>query len=128
MTALLIGILYHRCCGTHLPSIHNLQLFLLPHTESLSRKDANSGSTTTVRFYFLCGSRLIHHLTTTHTLLSSTASILSSGLPVVPERVQQVVDERRKTEKRVNDVESELAGWIGKGLVDELLQYRRSAD
>lgn len=122
------GVDRNPCCGTHLPSIHNLQLFLLPHTESLSRKDANSGSTTTVRLYFFCGPRLIHHLTTTHTLLTSTASILSSGLPVVPERVQQVVDERRKTEKRVNDVESELANWIGKGLVGELLQGNSSPD
>lgn len=111
---------YLRCCGTHLPSIHNLQLFLLPHTESLSRKDANLASTTTVRLYFLCGPRLIHHLTNTHALLTSTASILSSGVPVVPERVQQVVNERRKAEKRVNDVEAELASWIGKGLIDEL--------
>lgn len=110
------------CCGTHLPSIHNLQLFLLPHTESLARKDANSGSTTTVRLYFLCGPRLIHHLTNTHTLLTSTASILSSGLPVVPERVQQIINERRRADKRVNDIESELAGWIGKGLVDEMIR------
>lgn len=42
--------------------------------------------------------------------------------------MQQVVDERRKTEKRVNDVESELAGWIGKGLVKELLQDNPLAD
>ncbi|KAF5363640.1 hypothetical protein D9756_000669 [Leucocoprinus leucothites] len=116
------GVDRNPCCGTHLPSIHNLQLFLLPHTESLSRRDGNSGSTTTVRLYFLCGPRLIHHLTNTHTLLTSTASILSSGLPVVPERVQQVVDERRKADKRVGDVESELAGWIGRGLIDELIR------
>lgn len=109
-----------RCCGTHLPSINNLQLFLIPHTESLSRKDGNSRSTTTVRLYFLCGPRLIHHLTNTHNLLTSTGSILSSGLAVVPERVQQVVDERRKAEKRVNEVESELAGWIAKGLISKM--------
>ena len=113
------------CCGTHLPSIHNLQLFLLPHTESLARKDANSGSMTTVRLYFLCGPRLIHHLTSVHTILTSTASILSSGVPVVPERVQQVVDERRRADKRVNDVESELAGCIGKGLVNEMIKDTR---
>ncbi|KXN83672.1 Putative alanyl-tRNA editing protein alaX [Leucoagaricus sp. SymC.cos] len=116
------GVDRNPCCGTHLPSTHNLQLFVLPHTESLSRKDGNSGSTTTVRLYFLCGPRLIHHLTSTHTLLTATASILSSGLPVVPERVQQVVDDRRKADKRVGDVESELAGWIGRGLIEELIR------
>jgi misacylated tRNA(Ala) deacylase len=31
-----------------------------------------------------------------------------------------VVDERRKAEKRVNEVETELAGWIAKGLVSEM--------
>lgn len=80
---------------------------------------------TTVRLYFLCGPRLIHHLTNVHNLLTSTASILSSGLPVVPERVQQIVDDRRRADKRVNDVESELAGCIGKGLVDEMIKDTR---
>ena len=80
---------------------------------------------TTVRLYFLCGPRLIHHLTNVHNLLTSTASILSSGLPVVPERVQQTVDDRRRADKRVNDVESELAGCIGKGLVDEMIKDTR---
>jgi len=60
-----------------------------------------------------------------HNLLTSTASILSSGLPVVPERVQQIVDDRRRADKRVNDVESELAGCIGKGLVDEMIKDTR---
>jgi len=55
---------------------------------------------TTVRLYFLCGPRSIHHLTNVHTLLAS--SVLSSGLPIVPERVQQIVDERRRADKRVN--------------------------
>lgn len=36
--------------------------------------------------------------------------------------MQQVVDERKKADKRIHDVESELAGWIGKDLVDELLK------
>lgn len=62
-----------------------------------------------------------------HTLLTSTASVLSSGLPVVPERVQQIVDERRRADKRVNDVESELAGCISKGLVDEMIKDTQNA-
>lgn len=107
----------HRCCGTHLPSIHNLQLFLLPHTEALSRSNTSSA-----RLYFLCGPRLIAHLTSTHTLLTNAASTLSCGTLLVPDRVSQVVEERKKVEKRVGDLEAELAGLIARRLVGEMAQ------
>ncbi|KAJ7591114.1 ThrRS/AlaRS common domain-containing protein [Mycena floridula] len=103
------------CCGTHLPSLHNLQLFLLPHTEALSRS-----STTSVRLYFLCGPRLIHHLASTHQLLTSTASLLSCGAPLVTERVTQVVTERKQADKRVEDLELELAKYIAADLLDKI--------
>ncbi|KAF4619600.1 hypothetical protein D9613_005218 [Agrocybe pediades] len=109
------GVDRNPCCGTHLPSIHNLQLFLLPHTEALSRS-----STTSARLYFLSGPRLIAHLTSTHASLTSTASILSCGPPLVPERVSQVVEERKKAEKRVTDIEQELAEHIAGELMQKI--------
>ncbi|KAK0468249.1 ThrRS/AlaRS common domain-containing protein [Desarmillaria tabescens] len=109
------GVDKNPCCGTHLPSIKNLQLFLLPHTDALARS-----STTSARLYFLCGLRLITYLSSTHSLLASTASNLSCGAPLVPERVNQVIDERKKAEKRVQDVESELAAFISRNLYQEL--------
>ncbi|KAI0772057.1 alanyl-tRNA synthetase domain-containing protein [Trametes elegans] len=107
-TVVIDGVDRNPCCGTHLPSIHNLQLFLLPQTETLAR-GATSG---TVRLYFLSGPRLIAHLTSAHALLTSTAGIMSCGAPQVPERVQQVVDERKKATKRVEDLEAELAATV----------------
>ncbi|KAK0230890.1 ThrRS/AlaRS common domain-containing protein [Armillaria fumosa] len=109
------GVDKNPCCGTHLPSIKNLQLFLLPHTDALARS-----STTSARLYFLCGPRLITYLSSTHSLLASTASYLSCGAPLVPERVNQVVDERKRAEKRVQDIESELAAFVSHGLCQEL--------
>ncbi|KAF9058141.1 Threonyl/alanyl tRNA synthetase [Panaeolus papilionaceus] len=109
------GVDRNPCCGTHLPTIHNLQLFLVPHTEALSRSSATSA-----RLYFLAGPRLINHLTQTHNFLANTSAILSCGPPLVPERVTQVVDERKKAEKRVSDTEAELAGYIARGLVDSI--------
>ncbi|CAA7259720.1 unnamed protein product [Cyclocybe aegerita] len=109
------GVDRNPCCGTHLPSIHNLQLFLLPHTEALSRSSATSA-----RLCFLSGPRLIAHLTSTHTLLTNTASILSCGPPLVPDRVNQVAEERKRAEKRVSDVEQELAEHIAKDLVAQI--------
>ncbi|CDO71386.1 hypothetical protein BN946_scf184908.g144 [Trametes cinnabarina] len=106
-TVVIDGVDRNPCCGTHLPSIHNLQLFLLPNMEALAR-----ATTSSVRLYFLAGPRLITHLTSTHTLLTSTASIMSCGAPQVPERVQQVVEERKKATKRVEDLEAELAAAI----------------
>ncbi|KAG6900937.1 hypothetical protein C0993_004374 [Termitomyces sp. T159_Od127] len=111
------GIDRNPCCGTHLPSIHNLQLFLLPHTDALSRSN-----TTNARLYFLAGPRLINYLTSSHNLLTSTASILSCGALQVPERVNQVVDERRRAEKRLGDVETELARHLANELMNEKAQ------
>ncbi|KAF4575195.1 hypothetical protein EYR40_005070 [Pleurotus pulmonarius] len=109
------GVDRNPCCGTHMPTLHNLQLFIIPHTEALSRS-----STTTARLYFLCGPRLIAYLTSAHSLLTSTASIMSCGAPLVPERVSQVIDDRRRAEKRVDALETELAATIASGLVVEL--------
>ncbi|KAL7282265.1 hypothetical protein ACG7TL_003734 [Trametes sanguinea] len=116
-TIVIDGVDRNPCCGTHLPSIHNLQLFLLPNMEALAR-----ATTSSVRLYFLSGPRLLTHLTSAHTLLTSAASIMSCGAPQVPERVQQVVDERKKATKRVEDLEAELAATIASELLASVPQ------
>ncbi|KAJ7781284.1 ThrRS/AlaRS common domain-containing protein [Mycena metata] len=109
------GVDRNPCCGTHLPSLNNLQLFILPHTDALSRS-----STTVARLNFLAGPRLIAHLVSTHSRLASTAAILSCGLPQVPERVQQFVDERKNATKRIEDVELEVAKYIATDLIRDM--------
>ncbi|EIN10926.1 ThrRS/AlaRS common domain-containing protein [Punctularia strigosozonata HHB-11173 SS5] len=113
-TVVIDGVDRNPCCGTHMPSLHNLQLFLVPHTEALSRS-----STTSARLYFMAGPRLIAHLTTTHALLASAASTLSCGAPLVPQRCAQVLEERRASDKRVQELETELARSIAQDLVDQ---------
>lgn len=105
------------CCGTHWPSLHNLQLFLVPQTETLARS-----STTSVRLYFFAGPRLIEHLTNTHKQLMVTAATLSCGAPQVPARVEQVIEERKRAEKRVDNLESELAMHIARSTAEEINQ------
>lgn len=100
----------NSCCGTHLPSLHNLQLFLIPPAPS----------TSTSRLFFLAGPRLISHLSQTHISLNDSSTTLSCALGDVPERVKQVVDERRRAVKRVEDVEREVADMIAAGLVREM--------
>lgn len=112
-TVIIDGIDRSPCCGTHMPTTHNLQLFLLPHTDALSRSNTSSA-----RLYFLSGPRLITYLTSTHTLLAGTATTLSCGAPQVPERVEQVVEERKKATKRVEDLEAELAAVVAKDLLN----------
>ncbi|KAJ7507750.1 ThrRS/AlaRS common domain-containing protein [Mycena galericulata] len=109
------GVDRNPCCGTHLPSLNNLQLFILPHTDALSRS-----STTVARLNFLAGPRLIAHLVSTHTHLTSTAAILSCGTPQVPERVTQVVDDRKIITRRAEDLELELAKYIAADLSHEI--------
>lgn len=65
----------------------------------------------------MSGPRLIAHLSSTHGLLTNAASTLSCGAPSVPERVTQVIDERRRAEKRVTDLELELAKSIAHEMV-----------
>ena len=45
---------------------------------------------------------------------------MSCGPALVPERVQQVVDERKRTSKRAEDLETELAKMIAKSLFEEM--------
>lgn len=114
---------FDRCCGTHLPSLHNLQLFLLPQTESLSRA-ATAGSssvgTTTTRLSFLCGPRLLAHLGSAHGLLAAAAGTLSCGPAHVPERISQVADERRRAEKRAEALEAEVARSLARDLAAQI--------
>lgn len=56
-------------------------------------------------------------MTSNYSSLANTANTLSCGLPQVPERVIQVVDERKKMTDRVDDVERELAGFLAKEIV-----------
>ncbi|KAH8118283.1 alanyl-tRNA synthetase domain-containing protein [Phellopilus nigrolimitatus] len=114
-TVIIDGVDKNPCCGTHLPSLHNLQLFLLPQTESLAR-----GATSTVRLFFLCGPRLHAHLSASHNLLAAAAGTLSCGPPLVPERVAQLVEERRRASKRVEELESELARAVAGELLREM--------
>ncbi|KAH9844127.1 uncharacterized protein C8Q71DRAFT_31397 [Rhodofomes roseus] len=116
-TVIIEGVDRSLCCGTHMPTIHNLQLFLIPHTESVAR-----ASTSTARLYFFAGPRLLHHLGATHAALTRTAGTLSCGPPLVPERVAQVVEERKRAVKRGEDVEAELAGMIARDLVAEVVR------
>jgi len=102
------GIDRTPCCGTHLPTLHNLQVFLLPHTDS-------SG-----RLYFVSGPRLIEYVATSHTLLANASAAMNVGAPSVPERVIQIVDERRKALKRVEDLELEIAEQTARSLVGEM--------
>ncbi|KAG1753985.1 ThrRS/AlaRS common domain-containing protein [Suillus paluster] len=97
------------------PTLHNLQLFIIPQTETLSRS-----STTSARLYFLAGPRLITYLTSTHSQLAAAATTLSCGAPQVPDRIGQVVDDRKRAEKRVDDLEFELAKHVAGDVLQEM--------
>lgn len=114
-TVVIDGVDRNPCCGTHAPSLHNLQLFLLPQTETLAR-GSGSGGASTARLYFLAGPRLLAHLGAAHASLTAAAATLSCGAPQVPARVAQVVDERRRAAKRAEDVELELAAHLAREL------------
>ena len=52
--------------------------------------------------------------------------MLSCGAPQVPERVAQVVEERKKSEKRLVDIEIELAQHIARDLVAKITSEDRA--
>ena len=107
------------CCGTHLPTLASLQLFLFPVSPS--------SSTGPSRHYFVAGPRLLNHISSVQSLLTRTTAVLSCGSPELPERVAVVVEESKRREKRVDDLERELAGAIGVQLAEEMIQWRRIA-
>jgi misacylated tRNA(Ala) deacylase len=98
-----------RCCGTHLPSLHDLQLYILPNVESVSRTNTAGGSTTTARIFFLAGPRLLQHLNTSHVEITQASNLLSCAPASVVDRTKQVLEDRRLLDKRVNALEAELA-------------------
>ena len=100
-----------------MPSLHNLQLFLLPHTEALSRS-----STASARLYFLAGPRLVTYLTSAHKQITQASFVLSCGALQVPDRVSRVVEERKAAEKRVADLESQLTSIVAKELLQSATQ------
>lgn len=114
------GVDRNPCCGTHLPTLSSLQLYLLPPPAG--------GSSAPVRHYFLSGPRLLNHLGTVQSLLTRTAGLLSCGAVETPERVALVAEESKKREKRMDDVEKELADAIGRQLVGEMLKWERTED
>lgn len=48
---------------------------------------------------------------------------MSCGLPDVPERVNQVVEERKRVTRRMEDLELELAKSVASSLVAEMREY-----
>ncbi len=103
------------CCGTHLPSLASLQLFLFPVPPSSS-----SGPS---RHYFVAGPRLLNHLGSVQSLLMRTTAVLSCGPPELPDRVAIVVEESKRREKRIDDLEHELASVVGVQLAEEMAQW-----
>ena len=110
------GIDRTPCCGTHLPTLSTLRLFPFP--------SPTSSSATSFRHYFLTGPRLLNHLGSVQSLLTRTAGILSCGPPETPERVALAVEESKRREKRVDELERELAGVLGRQLAEEMAQWR----
>jgi misacylated tRNA(Ala) deacylase len=86
---------------------------LLPSIESVSRAGANgSAPTTTARLSFLAGPRLLQHLNSTHAWITHSASLLSCAPVSVPDRINQVIEDRRQYNKRVDALETELANKL----------------
>ena len=93
----------YRCYGTHMSSVHSLRLFLFPRAQARSRS-----LTTFARLHPLVVPRLITYLTPIYHQITQASSILSCGAAQVPDRISQVVDERKSSEKRVSDLASHL--------------------
>jgi misacylated tRNA(Ala) deacylase len=104
------GIDRTPCCGTHLPTLSTLQLFLFP--------SLTSTSSTSFRHYFLACPCLLNHLGSAQALLTRTAGVFSCGAPETPERVTLLVDERSggRSASRISILECELAGSLGRQL------------
>ncbi|KIJ56850.1 hypothetical protein M422DRAFT_198087 [Sphaerobolus stellatus SS14] len=96
------------CCGTHLPTLQGLSVFILPETESLSRGRA--------RIYFCAGPRIRAYLAQIQTYLSAATSSYGCAPNQVAERIMFEADGRKKATKRAEELESEVAEFIAKDI------------
>jgi misacylated tRNA(Ala) deacylase len=110
------GVNRNPCCGTHLPSLASLQMYILP-------PPAGSG-VGPFRHYFLAGPRLLTHLGSVQMLMSRSSTIMSCGAAEVPDRVALVVNESKRRDKRIEDIERELARTLARELVGEMRRWR----
>ncbi|KAF8487568.1 Threonyl/alanyl tRNA synthetase [Gautieria morchelliformis] len=110
-TVVIEGLDRNPCCGTHLPTLQGLTVFILPQTEPLSRGR--------VRIFFCAGPRVRTYLSHTHNLLTSAATTYGCAATQVPERLVFETDGRRKAHKRAEELEDEVAKLIVKDLLDE---------
>ena len=103
------GIDRTPCCGTHLPTLSTLQLFLFP--------TPTSTSSTSFRHFFLVGPRLLNHLASVQALLARRRAFF----PAVPRTPQSALPSSSMRandgtrERRVEDLERELAGSLAVG-------------
>jgi hypothetical protein len=79
---------------------------------------APTSSSTSFRHYFLTSPLLPDHLGSVQVLLTRTAGVLSCG-----ELITLIVDESRRREKHVDDLECELAGLLGCQLAEGMAQW-----
>ncbi|KAF8591574.1 alanyl-tRNA synthetase domain-containing protein [Ramaria rubella] len=107
----------NSCCGTHLPTLLGLTVFIVPQTEPLSRGRS--------RIFFCAGPRVRACLSRTHNLLTAAATTYGCAPDQVSERFAFETDGRRKAYKRVEELESEVAGFVVRDLQEE---RRRSSN
>ncbi|GJJ07594.1 hypothetical protein Clacol_001797 [Clathrus columnatus] len=105
------GVDRNPCCGTHLPSLLGISIFILPQVEPLSRGRG--------RIFFCAGPRVRAYLSKTHGLLTEAATGYGCAIEQIPERLTFETDGRRKGSKRVDELEAELAAYIVKDLEKE---------
>jgi misacylated tRNA(Ala) deacylase len=73
--------------------------------------------TTFARLHSIAVPRLSTHLTPIYHQITQASSILSCGAAQVPDRISQVVDERKSSEKRVADLASQLVLIVAKAFL-----------
>jgi misacylated tRNA(Ala) deacylase len=107
-----------RCCGTHLPTLSTLRVFIIPRVESVSGGQ--------YRIYFLAGPRLVAYLAQIHVGLHDTASGLGCSVSQAPDRARQEVQQRTRANKRVEAVEEELGALIADKILREADETAKS--
>ncbi|GAA5886821.1 hypothetical protein JCM6882_005900 [Rhodosporidiobolus microsporus] len=111
-TVLIDNLDENPCCGTHLPSLTHLrQLFISPFTTSIRGTNA--------RVYFAFGTRALTHLSSTHTHAREAALAVGCAVPDLTEKVKGLVVARTDATRREKRLKEELAGWVGRDVVEK---------
>ncbi|WP_163970422.1 alanyl-tRNA editing protein [Oceanobacillus halotolerans] len=101
---------YNGCGGTHPQSTGEISSIKVLHLEKQKKN---------IRVYFVCGNRVLNQLHEKHHVIQGLTSQLSAPQEKLVEATEQVLQQNKNQEKRIDQLKTQLLKSEAKTLIDE---------